>query len=230
PADLSGGEAARVSLGRALLREPRLLILDEPLAALDARLRGAILPYLERLRDRGVPILYISHAIEEVARLATTLVLLREGRVVRSGPVGAILSDPEAAILLGPDQAGAVLEGRVTALADGLAAVETSVGLLHVAGPGEVGAGVRIRIRAADVMVSTTRPEGLSALNVLPARIEAIREGQGPGVMLRLATGQGALLARLTQRSVAALALTEGQAVWAVIKTSGVAKADVGGG
>ena len=230
PAGLSGGEAARVALGRALLRRPRLLILDEPLAALDMGLRGAILPYLERLRDGGVPILYISHAIEEVARLADTLVLLREGRSLRAGPVGAILSYPEAAAQMGPGMAGAVLEGRVVALADGLATVGTPVGALQVAGLETVGARVRLRIRAEEVMVAVEEPRGLSALNVLPGVIETVREGQGPGVMLRLSVGDGALLARVTRRSAAALGLVPGRAVWAVLKTSGVARSDVGGG
>ncbi|SFJ58794.1 molybdenum ABC transporter ATP-binding protein [Jannaschia pohangensis] len=229
PAGLSGGEAARVAIGRALLRQPELLILDEPLAALDARRRAAILPWLGRVREAGVPILYISHAIEEVARLADTLVLLRDGAVVRAGPLAEVLSDPVAAALMGPSQAGAVLEGVVTAVADGLAAVETPAGVLHVPG-GEVGQRLRIRIRAEDIIVATARPEGVSALNVLPAVVEAVQPGQGPGVMLRLRAGEGALLARITRRSAERLSLAPGVAVWAIVKTSGVARADVGGG
>ncbi|WP_245624182.1 molybdenum ABC transporter ATP-binding protein, partial [Jannaschia donghaensis] len=145
PGDLSGGEAARVAIGRALLRRPRLLILDEPLAALDTRRRDIVLPWLENLRDAGLPILYISHAIEEVARLADTLVLLDEGRVRRAGQVGAVLSDPEAAAMMGVSQAGAMLEGRVIGRADGLAEVETAIGTLHLAGIG--GGAQRVRIR-----------------------------------------------------------------------------------
>ncbi|MGB3408379.1 MAG: TOBE domain-containing protein, partial [Jannaschia sp.] len=188
-------------------------------------------PYLERLRDSGVPILYISHAIEEVARLATTLVLLRDGRVERSGPVGDLLSDPIVAARLGPSQAGAMLEGRVIGLDDaGLATVETSVGILYIAGvEAPLGKPLRIRIRAEDVIVARLRPEGLSALNILPATVEAIQPGLGPGVMLRLRAQDGALLARVTRRSVEVLGLETGQAVWAVLKTSGVARIDVGG-
>jgi len=228
PGGLSGGEGARVAIGRALLRQPKLLIMDEPLAALDARRREAVLPWLERLRGAGVPILYISHAIEEVARLADTLVLLREGRVVRAGPLAEILSDPEAAALMGPSQAGAVLEGEVIEVADGLAAIRTPAGVLQVAGV--TGGRVRIRIRAEDVIVATQEPRGLSALNTLPAVIEAVQAGQGPGVMLRLQAGDGVLLARLTRRSFDRLGLGVGQKVWAVLKTSGVARSDVGGG
>ena len=228
-AALSGGEAARVAIGRALLRDPALLILDEPLAALDAARRADLLPWLEGLRDAGVPILYISHAIEEVARLADTLVLLRDGRVERAGPVAELLADPATAALLGPSQAGAILEGRVVAVADGLASVETAAGPLVVPG-GTLGAWMRLRIRAEDVIVATEAPRGLSALNVLPATIEAAQGGHGPGVMLRLRAGQGVLLARVTRRSAAALDLVPGRTVWAVVKTSGVARADVGAG
>lgn len=229
PGGLSGGEAARVAIGRALLRAPRLLILDEPLAALDARRREAVMPWLERLREAGLPILYISHAIEEVARLADTLVLLRDGKVLRSGPLAEMLADPAAAALMGPSQAGAVLDGIVASVADGLARVETDAGAFDVATVGAVGTRVRIRIRAEDVIVATEAPRGLSALNVLPMTVEAVQEGQGPGVMLQLraATG-GALLARVTRRSFERLDLTQGRAVWAVVKTSGVARSDVG--
>ena len=227
-AALSGGEAARVAIGRALLRRPRLLILDEPLAALDGPRRDRVLPWLERVRDAGVPILYISHAVEEVARLADTLVLLRDGAVVRAGPVGELLSDPSVAALMGPAQAGAVLLGRVIGAADGIAAVETAIGTLQVVGAGAVGTRLRIRIRAEDVIVATERPRGVSALNVLSGRVASVRPGQGPGVMLRLAIGEGHLLARVTRRSAAALDLSDGRAIWALVKATGVARADIG--
>lgn len=228
PGGLSGGEAARVAIGRALLRQPKLLILDEPLAALDGRRRDAVLPWLEGLRDAGMPILYISHAIEEVARLADTLILLQAGQVLRAGPLADVLSDPETAALMGPSQAGAVLEGRAVGRADGLTAVQTAMGVLHVAGVAPQARGVRIRVRAEDVMIAVEEPQGLSALNVLPVTIGAMQDGQGPGVMLRLTAGDGALLARVTQRSRDRLALKPGMQVWAVIKTSGVARANVG--
>ncbi len=230
PGGLSGGEAARVAIGRALLRAPQLLILDEPLAALDARRRDRVLPWLEGLREAGLPILYVSHAIEEVARLADTLVLMRGGRIARAGPLGGLLSDPEAAAEIGPSQAGAMLEGVVEAVADGLARVATPAGPLEVAFDGPVGARLRIRIRAGDVIVATDPPRGLSALNVLPATVAAIRAGQGPGAMVSLRAGEGVLLARITRRSASSLGLRPGLAVWAVVKASGVARADVGGG
>nr|WP_281493986.1 molybdenum ABC transporter ATP-binding protein [Jannaschia sp. S6380] len=228
-AGLSGGEAARIGIGRALLRQPDILVLDEPLASLDLPRRDRILPWLEGLRDAGMPILYISHAIEEVARLADTLIVLRDGQVARTGSVDDVLSDPATAALIGPGQAGAVLTGRVTGLADGLAAVATPAGVLHVAGAGPMGTTARVRIRTSDVIVATEAPRGISALNVLPARVEAVQEGQGPGVMLRLSVGEGALLARLTRRSFDGLGLAPGSRVWAIVKTSTVARADVGG-
>ncbi|WP_299815990.1 molybdenum ABC transporter ATP-binding protein [uncultured Jannaschia sp.] len=227
-AGLSGGEAARVAIGRALLRRPRLLILDEPLAALDGPRRDRVLPWLERVRDAGVPILYISHAVEEVARLADTLVLLRDGRVARAGPVGDMLSDPSVAALMGSMQAGAVLSGRMVAERDGIAAVETPVGTLQVVGAGEIGARIRIRIRAEDVIVATEPPREVSALNVLAGTVASIQPGHGPGVMLRLAIGEGHLLARVTRRSATALDLVEGRAIWALVKATGVARADIG--
>ncbi|WP_299650196.1 molybdenum ABC transporter ATP-binding protein [uncultured Jannaschia sp.] len=227
-AGLSGGEAARVAIGRALLRRPRLLILDEPLAALDGPRRDRVLPWLERVRDAGVPILYISHAVEEVARLADTLVLLRDGQVARAGPVGEILSDPSVAALMGPSQAGAVLTGRVVSEADGIAAVETAVGTVQVVGAGGVGSRLRLRIRAEDVIVATERPRGVSALNVLAGTVASAQPGQGPGVMLRLAIGEGHLLARVTRRSAATLDLSEGRVIWALVKATGVARADIG--
>lgn len=132
PATLSGGEAARVAIGRALLSRPAVLALDEPLAALDAPRRAEILPFLERLRDAAhLPILYVSHAADEVARLATTLVLLDRGRVTRAGPVGQVIASPEAAALFGPREAGAVIEARVAAQdPDGITRLDTPAGLI----------------------------------------------------------------------------------------------------
>lgn len=228
PAGLSGGEAARVAIGRALLRDPKLLILDEPLAALDAPRRSAILPWLERLRDRGLPVLYISHAMEEVARLADTLVLLREGRIAHAGPLAESLADPSLTPLIGPSQAGAVLTAEVAAQADGVMTVRTPVGALHVPGSAALGHILRLRVRAEDIIIATSEPMGLSALNVLPVTIDALHAGDGPAVMVRLRAGDGFLLARVTKRSVQALTLEPGRPVWAVVKTTAFAHGDVG--
>ena len=230
PALLSGGERARVAIGRALLSRPRLLILDEPLAALDAARRAEILPYLENLRDRTeVPILYISHAIAEVARLATTLVLVDAGRVTRAGGLEQMLADPATAALLDRDEVGAVLLGRVAGIEpDRLARIATVAGDLLVPGlAAEPGTAVRLRIRAAEVILSLTPPRDSSALNVLPATVAAIvPEGPTALVQLRL-PGGAALLARITARSVEALRLEPGTPCHATVKSAGLVQ---GGG
>lgn len=229
--DLSGGETQRVAIGRALLSAPRLLLLDEPLAALDEARKAEILPYLERLRDAAdVPILYVSHQVSEIARLATDVVALEAGRVLRAGSVDAVLSDPEAVDVTGVRDAGAVVSVRVVAHAeDGLTEVEGAGGVLmlpHVEAP--VGAQLRVRIEAQDVILSRTRPDGLSALNILPVSVLALRAGDGPGVMVQLRAGADTVLARVTGRSAKALDLAPGWQGYAIVKSVAVAARDVG--
>ena len=234
PATLSGGETSRVALGRALMSDPRLLLMDEPLAALDAPRRAEIMAYLERLRDRtGVPILYVSHEVSEVARLARTLVVMEAGRVIRAGPVETLLSDPASVPLVGVREAGAVLSGLVRGYdaEDDLTEVALSQATLTLPGRlGPVGAPVRLRVPAQEVILSRARPEGLSALNVIAARIEAMNEGQGPGVAVLLASGRDRILARITRRSARAMALAPGQEVHAILKATAIAARDVSGG
>lgn len=230
PGALSGGEAQRVAIGRALLSRPRLLLLDEPLAALDDARKAEILPYLERLRDEaGVPILYVSHAVAEIARLATSVVALERGRVVRMGPAAEVLSDPDVVPVLGVREAGALVRATVAAHhADGLTALTWSAGELllpHLAQP--VGACVRVRIEAQDVMLAATRPEGISALNVVSVSITALRDGAGPGVIVQLRAGDDLLLARMTRRSATAMGLAEGWRGFAVVKSVAVAAGNV---
>lgn len=222
PARLSGGERQRVALGRALLARPRLLLMDEPLAALDAARRAEVLPFLARLRAAArVPILYVTHAIEEVDALADRLVLLDHGRVLAEGPVEALSARTDLPLAARRD-AGVVLPCVVAAHdpVRGLTRLAFAGGDLLVPLRTEpVGTTARIRLRARDIAVATEPPRGLSTQNVLPASIAAIGEAPHPReCFLRLALGPSTLLARVTRDSVARLGLAPGLAVWAVLK------------
>jgi molybdate transport system ATP-binding protein len=232
PQTLSGGEASRVAMGRALLTRPRLLLMDEPLSALDEARKAEILPYLERLRDQmGIPILYVSHSTAEVARLADHLVILEAGAIRLQGPVAALLADPAAARSFGLREAGAVIKARIAAQEpDGLTRLETSAGPLllpHVAA--SLGTELRVRILAQDVLLSREAPQGLSALNILPATVQSLRIGEGPGAFVQLRAGNDLLLARITRRSVAALSLEPGSPCYAILKSVSVAPFNIGG-
>jgi molybdate transport system ATP-binding protein len=223
PANLSGGEKQRVAIGRALLSRPRLLVMDEPLAALDEARKGEILPYIERLRDEaGVPIVYVSHAVAEVARLATTMVVLSEGRVAAAGPTARIMGRIDLFPLTGRAEAGAILATRVAGHERqfGLTVLQAAAGPLRVPQLDlPVGAALRVRIRARDVMIALHPPEGLSALNVLPGTVAELVQGDGPIAEMRLDCAGEALIARLTRRSVETLGLVPGRPVYAVIKS-----------
>lgn len=216
PDSLSGGEKQRVAIGRALLARPRLLLMDEPLASLDEARRAEILPYIERLRDEtGVPILYVSHSVAEVARLATTVVILTEGAVTAVGPVADILPLAEAG------DGGAVLDATVRRHDDEfrLTVLSCAAGELQVprltAPPGTT---VRAYIRARDVMLSLGPPQDISALNVLPGKVEQIVPS-GAQADVRLDCNGSVVMARLTTKSVHRLALSPGTGVYAVIKS-----------
>jgi molybdate transport system ATP-binding protein len=223
PANLSGGEKQRVAIGRALLARPRLLVMDEPLASLDEGRRAEIFPYIERLRDEMlVPIVYVSHSIAEVARLATTLVVLSEGRVAAIGPTAQIMGRIDLFPLTGRAEAGAILATSVAAhdAHFGLTVLRAAAGELrvpHLDLP--VGSALRVRVRARDVMIALQPPEGLSALNVLPGTVAEIGAGDGPIVQIRLDCAGESLVARLTRRSVETLELSPGKKVHAVIKS-----------
>ncbi len=230
PGALSGGERQRVALGRAILSNPRILLMDEPLAALDEARKAEILPYLERLRDEvHLPILYVSHSPAEVARLATTIVLIEAGKMVASGPASAILSNPATAPVFGLREAGAILTARIAAQdQDGLTRLESAAGPLWLsrigAGPGTP---LRLRILAQDVMIALDRPTGISALNMLPATVRDLTPVED-GVLVRLDAGGEVLLARITRRSTTALDLHPGKPVHAVLKAVSVAPGSIG--
>ncbi|RBW52365.1 molybdenum ABC transporter ATP-binding protein [Ruegeria sp. A3M17] len=231
PSGLSGGEKQRVAIGRALLASPRLILADEPLAALDDARKAEILPYFERLRDEvSVPILYVTHSAAEVARLATSVVALQEGKVLRHGPASDVLADPSVAPA-GVRAVGAVLQVRVVKHhSDGLTELDAGGSPLFLPRiPLQIAEELRIRIPAQEVILSSKRPEGLSALNVLEGTVDTIRAGEGPGAIVSVRTPAGSVLARVTRRSVEALGLEPGKPCFAVIKTVALAPQDVGG-
>jgi len=223
PGALSGGEKQRVAIGRALLAAPRLLLMDEPLASLDDTRKQEILPFIERLRDEAaVPIVYVSHAIAEVARLATTVVMINDGRITAVGPPTELLGRTDLIASHAGTEAGALIEAVVAAhdAAFGLTTLNSAAGALQAPRLDlAVGTPVRVRIRARDVMIATARPDGLSALNVLPGRVAALTGSEEGLVEVALDCGGVRLLARLTRKSVDALALRSGREVYAVIKS-----------
>ncbi|MBO1075893.1 molybdenum ABC transporter ATP-binding protein [Roseomonas marmotae] len=225
PGALSGGEKQRVALGRALLARPRLLLMDEPLAALDAARRAEVLPFLARLRDAlRVPLLYVTHSLEEVDRLADTLVLMEAGRVLAAGPAEELSARPDLPLAARRD-AGALLPCVVLVhdAARGLMRLGFPGGeLVATLRPVPVGTALRLRLRARDVSVAVEEPRGLSMQNVLPAVIESVVPGVPAGpheATLRLRIGPSLLLARVTRDSVARLGLSPGRQVWALIKS-----------
>jgi len=222
PEQLSGGERQRVAIARALCSQPQLLLLDEPLASLDQARREEILPWLERLRrELHLPMLYVTHAADEVARLADTLVVLEQGRVRQAGPVAAVLSQLDAPITLG-DDVGALLDARMAARDTQwhLAQVEFAGGSLWLRDtPHAVGEAVRLRILARDVSITTQAPQHTSIQNVLPCVIDALQADAHPSQMLvRLRCGGAVILARITARAADALQLQAGMPVWAQVK------------
>jgi molybdate transport system ATP-binding protein len=221
PANLSGGEKQRIAIGRALLSNPRLLLMDEPMAALDEERKAEILPYLERLRDEAdIPIIYVSHSVAEVARLATKIIILENGRISASGDAATILSQPSSTI--NRREAGAVIDGsvgetdtehQITIVRAGKAEIRVP----HLNAP--IGKSVRLQIAARDVMLATSRPEGLSALNILPATIIEIGEPAQGMVDVRLDCGGVTIVSRVTALSRDMLGLHAGKPVHAIIKS-----------
>ena len=230
PSRLSGGEKQRVAIGRALLSKPQLILADEPLAALDADRKEEILPYFERLRDHiNVPVLYVTHSASEVSRLATTVVALADGRVVKQGPAAQVLSDPQVTPL-GAAAAGSFLNATVTRHhEDGITEIDALGTLLLLPRiPYPEGSRLRVRVEAQDVMIAVDAPAQISALNILPATVTAVRKGGGPGALVQLKMGENTLLARVTQRSASALSLAEGKNVFAIIKAVSIPRGAIG--
>lgn len=222
PQHLSGGERQRVAIARALATNPQLLLMDEPLAALDMQRKQEILPYLERLRDQlEIPMLYVSHVPDEVARLADYLVLLEEGRVLAAGNLQSTLARLDLPLAQSAD-AGVVIEARVVSYdaVYHLSKLEFHGGSVWVApGAERLGQRQRLRIHARDVSLSLHRAEGSSILNLLPATVSALAAADTPAhVLVQLDCGGTPILARITRRSQDQLQIAPGKALWAQIK------------
>jgi len=232
PSRLSGGERQRAAIGRALLASPRLLLMDEPLASLDAARKTEILAYIELLRDElRLPIVYVSHSLEEVTRLADHVVVIGDGRVIAEGPLASLMGRSDMAMLAGRFEAGTVIPARVTRVDEhnGLTTLRFDGGELVVpnldALPGEP---VRARIRARDVSISLRRPEGISIQNILPARIIALGSEYGAIIDVEMAVGGATILARVTRKAVAELSLRPGLEVHALVKAVAIDRRSVG--
>jgi molybdate transport system ATP-binding protein len=224
PRSLSGGERQRVAIGRALLASPRLLLMDEPLTAIDQSRRAEILPYLDRLKSElAIPIVYVSHSVEEIARIADTVVLLDAGRVAVVGAVSDVLSRVDLAPLAEIEPA-TILTGTAIAGAPAeTAAIDHPGGRILVPGlaaaPGSV---VRLRVRARDVALAVGDPGRISIRNRLPATVTAMMPGPPPSVDIHLAIGGETLVARVTREAVDDLDLRPGAAVTALVKAVAV--------
>ncbi|MHC8411433.1 molybdenum ABC transporter ATP-binding protein [Pseudomonas sp. Hz4] len=228
PQNLSGGERQRIGIARALLTSPKILLMDEPLAALDSQRKNEILPYLQRLHDElDIPVLYVSHSQDEVARLADHLVLLSNGKALASGPIGETLARLDLPLALG-DDAGVVIEGRVSAhdadyqlLTLQLPDTTLNIRVAHL--PMALGQVLRCKVQARDVSLSLQSVEQSSILNRLPVTvISEMGADNAAHVLIRLDAGGTPLLARITRYSRDQLGVHPGQQLWAQIKAVAV--------
>ena len=228
PEGLSGGERQRVAIARALAVDPKLLLMDEPLAALDLKRKQEILPYLDRLQATlEIPILYVTHSPDEVVRLAHHLVVMDAGSVVASGELADTLSQLDLPVKLG-QEAGVVIESVVGSIESQwhLTRMDFGGGSVWIRDPGlALGAKARVRILASDISLAREQPGKSSIQNVLQGQIDAMRDDEHPGlVLVRVKVGETALLARVTKRAVSELALMPGDTVWTQVKSVALAR------
>jgi molybdate transport system ATP-binding protein len=228
PDGLSGGERQRVAIARALAVDPKLLLMDEPLAALDLKRKQEILPYLDRLQATlEIPILYVTHSPDEVVRLAHHLVVMDAGSVVASGELADTLSQLDLPVKLG-QEAGFVIESVVGSIESQwhLTRMDFDGGSVWIRDPGlALGAKARVRILASDISLAREQPGKSSIQNVLQGQIDAMRDDEHPGlVLVRVKVGETALLARVTKRAVSELALKPGDTVWTQVKSVALAR------
>ncbi|UXU74310.1 MULTISPECIES: molybdenum ABC transporter ATP-binding protein [unclassified Paracoccus (in: a-proteobacteria)] len=232
PAQLSGGQQQRVALARALARKPAALLLDEPFSAVDRatreRLHGEILALRGHLR---MPVVLVTHDMNEAQLLADRMVVIEGGRVLREGTTAAVMADPVALRAMGIREVAAMLPAVVVGRDDdGLIRLQTANGELFLPGiDSPPGTSLRVRIMAHEVILSRARPVGLSAQNILPCVVTAVQVGDGPGVMVHLAVGEDEIVARITRRAAADLALAPGQHIHAIIKAMSVARDHIAG-
>lgn len=230
PRDLSGGERQRVGLGRALLSQPDLLLMDEPLAALDAPRKAEILPFLDALKSAfGLPILYVTHSLAEAVRLGDAMVVMEAGRVLAEGPLAEVVGRADLPLVANRSEVGALLEATVTAHEDRLSRLRAQAWDIRVAAvDAAVGSPARVFILARDVMLARSPPQRISARNVLHGRLAALTPQPDGTVLATVEEGGDRLLASLTADAVADLELAPGVEVWAVVKS--VAIEGSGGG
>lgn len=225
PADLSGGEAQRVSIARALLRAPRFVLMDEPLASLDRARKDEVLPFLDRLHaELAVPIVYVSHSIDEICRLCDHLVVLDDGRAMADGGLIEVLSRLDVPVLNGQD-AGTILETTVTDYdaADDLSRLRFSGGEFLVAGrAGASGERQRLRIHANDISLCRERPAASTILNIIPVEVETLAEVGRSMVLVRLKAGSDTLVARISRRSCREMGLSSGDKLLAQVKSAAI--------
>ena len=221
PGTLSGGESQRVAIARALATSPGLLLMDEPLAALDVQRKAEMLPYLERLHtELDIPVLYVSHAPDEVARLADHLVLLEAGRVVAAGPTRELMTRLDLPLAHG-DAAASIIDAVVTGVEPDyhLSHAEFSGGQVSLLNPHlHIGQRVRIRVQARDVSLTLERQQGTSVLNIFAVTVTTLVADSPGQVMVALNAGAATLLARISQKSCDNLQLRPGSAVFAQVK------------
>ncbi len=222
-AQLSGGERQRVALGRALLTRPEVLLMDEPLAALDAARRAEVLGYLERLKQiTPIPMIYVTHAVDEMSRLADYLVLMKDGRVRQAGPALEVMNSAEVPLALRDDAGVVVVASVIRKDAYGLLMLDSALGALYAQGAShQAGDRLRLRIHARDVSLSLNEHRDSSVLNILPVIVKSLRQIVSGQVLVELGAGAAqdqVLFARISHASVERLQIVEGMHVWAQIK------------
>jgi molybdate transport system ATP-binding protein len=227
PAQLSGGQQQRVAVARALARKPLALLLDEPFSAVDRATRERLYDEIIALRAHlKMPIVLVTHDMNEAQLLADRMVVIEKGRVVHDGTTAEVMADPEALRAMGIREVAAMLPAIIVEqLNDGLTRLDSAAGpLLLPRVEGAQGTRVRVRIMAHEVILATTRPEGLSAQNILAGKVAAILPGTGPGVIVHVAIGDSEILARITRRAAEQLGLKPGDHVHAIVKSMSVAR------